>query len=399
MHRREWMRFKSLTLSVVLIALLSLAACGEKPSPTTALTVTGQATPVVVTLVATAQATPTAIAVPTKAAPTAARVEVQQISFQSDHFTMVGDLQIPAVEGKHPAIIMVHGDGRIDRYDSGKYRPIMERFLCAGYAVFSWDKPGTGESTGEFVDGAWIVTDRASILVDAVEFLKGHPAIDPERIGVWGISQGGYVMPMALTMTDDIAFMIVVSGPGMDGIEQFAYLIGQQVLCAGYSEEEASLAQQSFAGLARADTYQEYQDNWVALSSVEMPEGISFTGRELTPEEDWSPWDRAVDAFFNPMEVIERTTIPVLAFFGEKDRQVDPVQGAQAYEQALQKAGNQNHRVELIPGVAHVLAFAETGCMDEQRRRIYAPEYLELMEEWLVQLSISLPPPPPTAME
>jgi len=350
--------------------------------------VTEKATPIVVTVVATAQATPTTI--PTEPDPTAVPIEVEEITFQSDHFTVVGTLQMPTAEGKHPAIIMVHGDGGINRTDSGKYRPIMERFLRAGYAVFSWDKPGTGKSTGEFVDGAWIITDWASILVDAVELLEEHLAIDPDRIGVWGISQGGYVMPLALTMTDDIAFMIVVSGPGMDGIDQFAYLIGQQVLCAGYSEEEASLAQQSFAGLARAGTYQEYQENWVVLSSIEMPEAISFTGKDLTSEEDWVPWDRNVDAFFNPIEVIEQTTIPVLAFFGEKDTQVDPFQGAQAYQEALQKAGNQNFRVELIPGVAHVIALAETGCMDEHRRRIYAPEYLDLMEEWLGQLSESM---------
>jgi pimeloyl-ACP methyl ester carboxylesterase len=270
----------------------------------------------------------------------------------------------------------------------------MERFLRAGYAVFSWDKPGTGESTGEFVDGAWIITDRASILVDAVEFLKEHPAIDPERIGMWGISQAGAVMPLALTMTDDIAFMIVVSGPGVDSIDQTAYLIGQQLLCQGYSEEEAKLAEQSYAGICKASTYEEYRDNKENL--IQFPYALNFTGKDLTPENEWSPWDRGVDAFFNPIEVIEQTTIPVLAFFGEKDTQVDPFQGAQAYEQALQKAGNQNYRVELIPDVAHVLAFAETGCMNEHRARVYAPEYLDLMEEWLIRLATPTPTPAPT---
>jgi len=388
-------RFKvSVTVVVVLILI---AGCGKsEPTATptttpvppaatpTATPASPTATPVVLTRVATEQATPTTIPHPTEPPPAAAPVEVEEVSFQSDHFKLVGDLQIPGTEGKHPVIIMVHGDGGINRTDSGKYRPIMERFLRAGYAVFSWDKPGTGESTGEFVDGAWILTNRASILVDAVESLKEHPAIDPERIGVWGISQGGYVMPLALTMSDDIAFMIVVSGPGVNGIDQTAYLIGQQVLCQGYSEEEAELAEQSFAGLCKATTYQEYRESQENL--IQFPCAISFTGKDLTPEEDWVPWDRQVDAFFNPIEVIEQTTIPVLAFFGEKDTQVDPFQGAQAYEEALQKAGNQNFHVELIPGVAHVLDLAETGCMNEHRARVYAPEYLDLMEEWLGQL-------------
>jgi WD40 repeat protein/formylglycine-generating enzyme required for sulfatase activity/poly(3-hydroxybutyrate) depolymerase len=330
----------------------------------------------------------TATAIPTESVPTPTPTKVEEIRFQSDHFSLVGDLQVPGGEGKHPVIIMVHGDGGIDRYDSGKYRPIMKCFLRAGYAVFSWDKQGTGESTGEFVDGAWVITDRASILADAVELLKEHPAIDPERIGTWGISQAGAVMPMALTMTDDIAFMIVVSGPGVDSIDQTAYLIGQQLLCQGYSEKEAKLAEQSYAGVCKASAYEEYRENKANL--VQFPCALNFTGKDIIPEDEWSPWDRNVDAFFNPLSVIEQTTIPVLAFFGEKDTQVNPFQGSQAYEEALQKAENQNYRVELIPGVNHVLALAETGCMNEHRARVYAPEYLDLMEEWLVQLSASL---------
>jgi WD40 repeat protein/pimeloyl-ACP methyl ester carboxylesterase len=378
------------TTMVAQIATPSAAVTETKTSPTETPVPTKPDPTATPTQTAMATATTTATAVPTEPAPTAVSIEVEEIHFQSDHFELVGDLQLPGTEGKHPAIIMVHGDGGIDRYDSGKYRPLMERFLRAGYAVFSWDKPGTGESTGEFIDGAWIITDRASILVDAVELLKEHPAIDPERIGVWGISQGGIVMPMALTRSNDIAFMIVVSGPGADSIDQTAYLIGQKLLCEGYSEDEAKLAEQSFAGMCRAITYQEYRENKANL--IQFPSALIFTGRDILPEEEWAAWDRDVDAFFDPIKVIETTTIPVLAFFGEKDTQVDPFQGAQAYEAALRKAGNQHYRVELIPGVDHVLALSETGCMNEHRARVYAPEYLDLMEEWLVHLPTPLAP-------
>jgi pimeloyl-ACP methyl ester carboxylesterase len=92
------------------------------------------------------------------------------------------------------------------------------------------------------------------------------------------------------------------------------------------------------------------------------------------------------------MEVIERTTIPVLAFFGEKDTQADPIQGAQAYRAALERAGNTNFRVELIPGTDHNIIISETGCLEERSRRPrrgwtnYAPEYLDILEEWLREL-------------
>ena len=65
----------------------------------------------------------------------------------------------------------------------------------------------------------------------------------------------------------------------------------------------------------------------------------------------------------------------------------------QAYEQALQKAENQNFLVELIPNVDHNIVLCETGCLDEQDNKSmedwlnYAPAYLDLMEVWLLQLN------------
>ena len=56
-------------------------------------------------------------------------------------------------------------------------------------------------------------------------------AIEPGQIGLWGISQAGYVMPRVLLQSKDIAFMIAVSCPGMAGVDQGMYLgaIGDKV--------------------------------------------------------------------------------------------------------------------------------------------------------------------------
>jgi len=389
------MKRRALTCFVLFATLLGMAACGEDAAlPTETTTMAQMATPTEAAI----ETESTATAVPTKPAPTAVPVEVEEIRFQSEHFNVVGDLQVPGTAGKHPVIVMVHGDGRIDRYDSGKYRPIMERFLRAGYAVFSWDKPGTGESTGELANDSDKLSQRAAILVSAIERLKEHPAIDPDRIGVWGISQAGYVMPLALRMIDDIAFMIVISGPAMDSYDQGAYLLGQLAFCVGASEEEARLIEQQTKKVQKAMTYQEYLEIAVALHESPFLIELGILPG-IVPEDKWSPEDRSRLSFFNPIEVIEQTTIPVLAFFGKRDRQVDPFQGEQAYREALEKAGNQDSRVVLIPGVDHNLVYAETGCISERDRRPrrewlnYAPEYLQTMEEWLVQLPTPLPTP------
>ena len=296
-------------------------------------------------------------------------VKVEEISFRSVEFKVVGDLLIPLEGERHPAIIMVHGDGAATRNGAVAFTPMMDIFLRNGYAVFSWDKPGSGESTGDF-DGEYVITQRAKILADGIEVLAGHPAIDGDRIGLWGISQAGWVMPLALEMTDNVASMIVVSGGGEDGIEQGAYYVGQKVLSEGGTKEQAALIEKYWSQQAKATSYDEYREAMEVL--VEIPQIQNQYNPKIKEEDDWKPWPREIDAFFDPMDIIEQTTIPVLAFFGELDKNIDPVQGVEAYEAALQKSGNQDYQIVFIPGVAHVF--------------VYSPRYLEPLKTWIQHL-------------
>ena len=122
--------------------------------------------------------------------------QVEEITFRSGPFGIVGDLWLPEGEGPFPVVVFVHGDGPIERTGFGLYLPVMERMLRAGYATFAWDKPGTGKSTGE-IDRSRLQAQRTQILLDAIEVMKAHPDLDPQRIGLWGASQAGYVMPRA----------------------------------------------------------------------------------------------------------------------------------------------------------------------------------------------------------
>ena len=161
---------------------------------------------------------------------------VEEITFQSGPFKVVGDLRLPDGNGPFPVVLFVHGSGPADRTGSMGYLPIMERMLRAGSATFAWDKPGTGESTGTLSEPN-LRHKRAQILLDAIEFMKTRPDIDPIRIGVWVGSQAGYVIPIALTQTKDIAFVICVSCPGESGIDQTGYQAMAFWLCKDMPKE------------------------------------------------------------------------------------------------------------------------------------------------------------------
>jgi pimeloyl-ACP methyl ester carboxylesterase len=180
-------------------------------------------------------------------------------------------------------------------------------------------------------------------------------------------------MPLALELTHDVAFMIVVSGGAEDSIEQMVYQFGQRFLSAGGSLESVGLIEQYGSRSLKATSYTDYREAMEIL--LEIPDVEARIGIELNivGEDEWVPWPREIDSFIDPMDIIERTTIPVLVFFGEFDNNIDPVQGATAYEAALQKAGNKDYQIEVIPATGHVF--------------VSQPRYLETLETWLQHLA------------
>ena len=313
---------------------------------------------------------------------------VEEFVFSSGPFKLVGELRSPLGHQPHPLIIMVHGDGPASRR---YFASIKNCFLNAGYATLMWDKPGSGDSRGSFTSEK-LRAERAQILLSAIEECKRDPRIESHSIGVWGISQAGYVVPMALTQTDYISFMILVGVAGENGIEQTAYFVSQQIRCEGFTADQAAEAEALAASVCGARSYEEYvQHGEILLSKYPIVKDLDFMAGIL-PRDRWQAADIQGEAYFNPIQIIEQTTIPTLVFLGEKDKNVNPIQATAAYKIALKKAGNPDYAVHLIPGTDHNIILCETGCEKERRNRSrvdwsrYSPQYLDTMRTWLLKL-------------
>jgi 2,6-dihydroxypseudooxynicotine hydrolase len=118
---------------------------------------------------------------------------------------IVGVLREPRGSGPHPVMIMIPG------LDSTKeeLRSTEELFLARGIATFSVDGPGQGEAEYDLaIRGDWEVPGGAII-----DHLSTEPSLDPGRIGVWGVSLGGYYAPRVASGDARVQACIALAGP------------------------------------------------------------------------------------------------------------------------------------------------------------------------------------------
>ena len=128
-----------------------------------------------------------------------------RVEIPFDGARLVGVLRKPAGPGPHPVMIMIPG------LDSCKeeLRSTEDLFLERGIATFSVDGPGQGEAEYDLaIRGDWEVPGAAII-----DRLSAEDGLDPERIGVWGVSLGGYYAPRVASGDPRVKACIALAGP------------------------------------------------------------------------------------------------------------------------------------------------------------------------------------------
>src|SRR5262249_49857425 len=140
-------------------------------------------------------------------------VREEQVNFPSGSLSLAGTLVLPGEPGPYPAVFLFHGSGPQER-DLSTAR----WFAGQGVAALAYDKRGVGGSTGDFRTGPFM--DLCDDGLAAVAYLKSRKEINVRQVGVWGLSQGGWLGSLAASRSPDIAFVIAVSGPGVSPGEQ-----------------------------------------------------------------------------------------------------------------------------------------------------------------------------------
>jgi pimeloyl-ACP methyl ester carboxylesterase len=105
------------------------------------------------------------------------------------------------------ALVALQGAGNGTRDSHPLYRHLHETLPPIGVGVATFDRRGEGESEGEPTRGRFEAQARDALAVAA--------ALETERVGLWGFSQGGWVAPLAATLSDDVAFVIAIAANGL----------------------------------------------------------------------------------------------------------------------------------------------------------------------------------------
>jgi len=128
----------------------------------------------------------------------------QRVVVPFEGSSLAGLLRTPAGGGPHPTVLLVAG------LDSAKeeFREIERAFLERGVATFAFDGPGQGEAEGFAIRPEWEEVGRV-----VVEHLRGLGAVDAERIGVWGVSLGGFYASRIASAELGLRAVVTLCGP------------------------------------------------------------------------------------------------------------------------------------------------------------------------------------------
>jgi uncharacterized protein len=222
-----------------------------------------------------------------------AAANTEDVLFSSSGTALSGTLHFPQTRAK-AGLVLIHGSAR---KDSIRMTALAQLLADAGFAVLTYDKRGVGKSGGSFLD----TDDRKAFMllaedaVAAFRKLQTHPQASGIPLGLLGISQGGWVGPIAATQLEPLAFMVLWSGP----------------VCT-------------------------------------VSEELQFSAQLTSAPRRESDWD--------PREALTRLSLPTLWIFGGRDDSI-PVELSVARLEEMIKAGHRNFEYRIFPEQGHSLDY------------------------------------------
>ena len=312
---------------------------------------------------------------------------------------LAGTLTIPRGLGPFPCALLITGSGPEDRDETVfGHRPFLvlaDHLTRQGIAVLRVDDRGVGGSTGHYSRAT--SEDFADDVRAGIAFLETRKEIDPKRIGLIGHSEGGLIAPLVAVGSKDVAFIVLMAGPGIPG--DSTLMLQSAAIRRSIGVTEAALAREMavnrrmYARLRQGDSAGVVQEGR-ELVRLQLA-GLSEANRRAAGDPDslaagairqlFAPWMRFF-VTYDPRPTLQRLRCPVLAINGGRDLQVLPKENLDAIEAALKAGGVPHYTVKELPGLNHLFQTCTSCTLGEymQLEETIAPVALETISQWIL---------------
>lgn len=323
---------------------------------------------------------------PWSAAPSTVIVSESK-TFRSGDATLSGTLYLPKGGRALGAVVVTHSASK-PQHDALLYQHLTEMLPPLGIAVLTYDRRGSGKSGGNLKDSDYAML--ADDAIAAVQMLKVDTRIDPERVGIWGLSQGGWLSLLAAARSSDVRFVVSIAAPLVTPDVQMMFRSENAMRINGYPEVE--IDQMRAMRKAVDDYMRGTGDRAAAQALVDGAKGkpwfdLLYMGKTVG-DRATSRWRKEIE--YDPLPTLDEVKVPALILFGANDPEV-PVATSVGRIDARPRP---NLTVQVIAGADHHMATSMTpqAQMDPdqtERVRPEASEYFAILTSWLTNQDIA----------
>ncbi|NIO27656.1 MAG: alpha/beta fold hydrolase [Candidatus Latescibacteria bacterium] len=329
----------------------------------------------------------------------------EEVIFSNKEVTLAGALTLPQTPGPHPAVVLLHGSGPLNRdqeaFGMKPFWIIADHLTRKGVAVLRYDSRGVGGSSGAAYQ--YTISDVSDDALAAIRYLKTRNDINPHQIGLCGQSQGGAVAPLAASRSADVAFLICLAGLGLRGEEAHIVQMTSIARADGASEREIEELVEDLKriiSLIRGGTnvaeirpvITTMLKNQLVSMSPKSEKQLSTSDEAVNSHIECvvslynSPWFRYfID--YDPKPALKLVDCPVLLLFGGLDTQVPMEMHSVAMVDALKEGGNDDYTLTTIPKANHQFQRALTGSPSEymQLEKEFVAGFLQYVSDWILE--------------
>lgn len=285
---------------------------------------------------------------------------------------LAGTLVLPPGPGPHPAVVILSGSGpetrRIPRY-------VGDLLAWHGVAVLVTDKRGSGGSTGTWqglTHAAWAADVAAQL-----DLLRHRPEVDSTRLGLFGNSESGFVIPWVALRRPDVRFLVCRVCPGLPGPTVLVDIQRGILRREGMAEADVELAMGLYERMMRFALERTDYDSLAAYAARldDRPWRARYAPRTI-PARDAPYWDTYRGILGeDPRQAYARLRIPVLVILGERDDRLLIARHRAAFE-SLARRG--------LPLTLWVIPEASHGLMlGPGNSAGYPPGFHERLVHWV----------------